>query len=80
MFKSTADGMVGCHGMLVARHVDMAYNAGGGLVTTLHHRQVVNIASGTARSIRHAPISTATVPDFYYSNWFKWFIYILRSV
>ena len=56
-----ADGVDGSPGIRVARRVDKAYNAGGGLVTTQHPRQVVNIASGTARSIRHARTYNAMV-------------------
>jgi len=64
MFKSTADGVAGSTGIRVARPVDKAYNAEGGLVTTQHLRLADNIVSGTARSIKPAPTCNATVLPF----------------
>ena len=62
--KLTAAGVAGHPGIDVALPVDKAYNAGPGIVTTHHPRQVDNIVSGTVWSIRPVPISNATVPLF----------------
>jgi len=54
-------GVAGRPGIRVARHVVKVYNAEGGLVTTQHHRQMDNIASGTTRSTKPALTHSATV-------------------
>jgi len=67
------DGVDGSPGIRVARIVDKAYNTGGGLVTTQHPRQVVDIASGAARSIRHARTYSAMVKLIFLYWHLLWF-------
>ena len=60
-FKSMVAGVAGRPGIRVALRAVKVYSAEGGLVTTPHHRQMDNIASGTARSTKPALTYSATV-------------------